>query len=118
TTANALAWSLFLLSQSPDWSERVAAEARRELGPGGARDGVADRLVATRAVVEEAVRLYPPLAASSREAIAADVLAGGTIAAGTTIVIAPYVLHRHRRLWDDPDLFDPTRFLPPAREAI
>jgi cytochrome P450 len=118
TTANALAWSLFLLSQSPEWSERVAAEARRELGPGHAREGVVDRLVETRAVVEEAIRLYPPLAAISREAIAADELAGETIAAGTTVVIAPYVLHRHRRLWDDPDLFDPTRFLPPAREAI
>jgi len=116
TTANALAWSLFLLSQSPDWSERIAAEARRELGRG--RDGAVDRLVETRAVAEEAIRLYPPLAAISREAIAADELAGETIAAGTTIVIAPYVLHRHRRLWDDPDLFDPTRFLPPARETI
>jgi cytochrome P450 len=118
TTANALAWSLYLLSQSPEWSERVAAEARRELAPRRAREGVADRLIETRAVVEEAIRLYPPLAAISREAIAADELAGETIAAGTTIVIAPYVLHRHRRLWDDPDLFDPTRFLPGAREAI
>jgi cytochrome P450 len=118
TTANALAWSLFLLSQSAEWSERVATEARRELGAGGVRDGVADRLVETRAVIEEAIRLYPPLAAISREAIAADELAGEAIAAGTTIVIAPYVLHRQERLWEDPDLFDPTRFLPPAREAI
>ena len=77
-----------------------------------------DRLVETRAVVEEAIRLYPPLAAISRQAIAADELAGEPIAAGTTIVIAPYVLHRQERLWDAPDLFDPTRFLPPAREAI
>jgi cytochrome P450 len=118
TTANALAWSLFLLSQSAEWSERVAAEARRELGPARTRDGVVDRLVETRAVVEEAIRLYPPLAAISREAIATDELAGETIAPGTTIVIAPYVLHRQQRLCDDPDLFDPTRFLPPAREAI
>jgi cytochrome P450 len=118
TTANALAWSLYLLSQSPEWSERVAAEARRELAPGRPREGVADRLIETRAVVEEAIRLYPPLAAISREAIAADELAGETISAGTTIVIAPYVLHRHRRLWDDPDVFDPTRFLPGARETI
>jgi cytochrome P450 len=118
TTANALAWSLFLLSQSAEWSERVAAEARRELGAGRAHDGVADRLVETRAVIEEAIRLYPPLAAISRQAIAADELAGEAIAAGTTIVIAPYVLHRQARLWKDPDLFDPTRFLPAAREAI
>jgi cytochrome P450 len=118
TTANALAWSLYLLSQSPEWSERVAAEARRELGAGHPREGAADRLIETRAVIEEAIRLYPPLAAISREAIAADELAGETIAAGTTIVIAPYVLHRHRKLWGEPDVFDPTRFLPGARETI
>ncbi len=120
TTANALAWSLYLMSQSPEWSARVAAEARRELGPGPGRPrkGAADRLIETRAVIEEAIRLYPPLAAISREAIAADELAGEPVAAGTTIVIAPYVLHRHRRLWDDPDVFDPTRFLPGTRETI
>jgi cytochrome P450 len=120
TTANALAWSLFLLSQSPAWSERVAAEAARELGSGMGRSraGTAEQLVETRAVVEEAIRLYPPLAAISREALAPDELAGHAIAAGTTVVIAPYVLHRHRRLWERPDLFDPTRFLPDAREKI
>ena len=118
TTANALAWSLFLLSQSREWSERVAAEARRELGAGHAAETVADRLIETRAVVDEAVRLYPPLAAISRAAIGPDELGGEPIAPGTTIVIAPYVLHRHRLLWEDPDAFDPTRFLPGARDAI
>jgi cytochrome P450 len=120
TTANALAWSLFLLSQSPEWSDRVAAEAARELGPAmeRPRDGAAERLIETRAVVEEAIRLYPPLAAISREAVAPDELAGHAIAAGTTVVVAPYVLHRHRRLWERPDLFDPTRFLAGAREKI
>jgi cytochrome P450 len=118
TTANALAWSLFLLSQSPEWSERVAEEARRELGAGHSAEALADRLIETRAVIDEAVRLYPPLAAISRAAIGADELGGEPIAPGTTIVIAPYVLHRHRLLWDDPDAFDPTRFLPGAREAI
>jgi cytochrome P450 len=116
TTANALSWSLFLLSQSPEWSERVAAEAERELD--GPPEGLSDRLVATRAVIEEAIRLYPPLAAVSREAIGPDELAGHAIAAGTMVVIAPYVLHRHRSLWQNPDLFDPTRFLAGAREKI
>ncbi|HEY2134398.1 MAG TPA: cytochrome P450 [Xanthobacteraceae bacterium] len=116
TTANALSWSLFLLSQSPEWSERVAAEAERELD--GPSDGLSDRLTDTRAVIEEAMRLYPPLAAISREAIGPDNLAGHAIAAGTMVVIAPYVLHRHRRLWDNPDLFDPNRFLPEAREKM
>jgi cytochrome P450 len=116
TTANALSWSLFLLSQSPQWSERVAAEAEREFD--GPPEGLSDRLVATRAVIEEAIRLYPPLAAVSREAIRPDELAGHAIAAGTMVVIAPYVLHRHRNLWKNPDLFDPTRFLAGARDKI
>ena len=116
TTANALAWSLYLLSQSPEWSERVATEAAREMA--APLDGAADRMVETRAVIEEAMRLYPPLAAISREAIGADEVAGQPIAAGCTVVIAPYLLHRHRRVWERPDLFDPTRFLPGAREQI
>jgi cytochrome P450 len=108
TTANALAWSIFLLSQSPTWRARVRDEARRELQ--GPIEGLTDRLVVTRAVVDEALRLYPPIAALSRMAEAADILAGVKVKAGSLIVIAPYVLHRHRRLWDRPDVFDPSRF--------
>ncbi|HZD89893.1 MAG TPA: cytochrome P450 [Pseudolabrys sp.] len=116
TTANCLAWSLFLLSQSPDWCERLAEEAARELD--GDIDGLADRLVATRAVIEESNRLYPPLAAISRSAMASDTLGSVGIKRGTLVVIAPYVLHRHRALWADPDGFDPARFLGVARERI
>ncbi|HUI94476.1 MAG TPA: cytochrome P450 [Xanthobacteraceae bacterium] len=116
TTANTLAWSLFLLSQSPAWSERVAAEAARECD--GPRDTLASRLVETRAVIDEALRLYPPLAAISRQALAPDELAGQAIPAGTTVVIAPYVLHRSPRLWEAPDLFDPSRFLDSAHATI
>jgi cytochrome P450 len=116
TTANTLAWSLFLLSQAPEWRSQVAEEAERELA--GPVDGLADRLTVTRAVVDEALRLYPPIAALSREAIEADTLADMAIKPKSLIVISPYVLHRHRRLWSEPDSFDPTRFLPPARGSI
>ena len=116
TTANSITWSLFLLSQSPEWRARVQAEADRELD--GDIDGIAERLVETRAVIEEAMRLYPPLAAISRAALAPDELAGEPIRRGTMVVIAPYVLHRHRALWADPDAFDPNRFLGGARERI
>jgi cytochrome P450 len=116
TTANSINWSLFLLSQSPEWRARVQAEADRELD--GDIDGIAERLVETRAVIEEAMRLYPPLAAISRAALAPDELAGEPIRRGTMVVIAPYVLHRHRALWADPDAFDPNRFLGGARERI
>lgn len=116
TTANALAWSIFLLSQSPEWRAQVREEAERELD--GPVDCLAERLIATRAVVEEALRLYPPIAALSRTARRADTLGDLYVKPGSLIVIAPYVLHRHWRLWDRPDVFDPARFLPTARSAI
>jgi cytochrome P450 len=116
TTANSITWSLFLLSQSTEWRRRVQAEADRELD--GDVEGLAERLVETRAVIDEANRLYPPIAAISRAALGPDVLAGEPIRRGTMVVIAPYVLHRHRALWADPDAFDPNRFLDGARERI
>jgi cytochrome P450 len=116
TTANLLSWSLFLLSQSDDWRQRVRAEAEREIN--GVVMDLSERLPATRAVIEEAARLYPPIAAISRVAIDADELAGEAIPAGTLVVISPYVLHRHRLLWPDPDLFEPSRFLGENRSLI
>lgn len=116
TTANALTWSMFLLSQDPTWQSRVAWEAQRVLESGA--DVAADRLVYTRAVIEEALRLYPPIAAISRVAVAADELCGEQIPAGTLVIVAPYVVHRHRLLWERADEFDPTRFLGPARTRI
>ncbi len=116
TTANTLSWALFLLSQSREWRERVAAEADRELT--GPIAGIADRLVETRAVIEETVRLYPPIAAISRVALGPDELNGEPVRPGSLIVISPYVLHRHRLLWDRPDAFDPRRFLGHAQATI
>jgi cytochrome P450 len=116
TTANTLTWSLFLLSQSPEWRSRVEAEADDAIGT--PIDGLLDRLVVTRAVIEEALRLYPPIAAISRVAMNSDELAGEPIRRGSLIVIAPYVLHRHRLLWDCPEDFDPARFLGSARKEI
>lgn len=116
TTANTLAWSIFLLSQSPEWSAHVQEEAERELD--GPVNGLAERLIATRAVVEEALRLYPPIAAISRTPHRADTLGDLYVKSGSLVVIAPYVLHRHWRLWERPDVFDPARFLPEARSAF
>lgn len=116
TTANCVAWSLFLLSQSQEWCERVREEADRELD--GDASSLADRLTETRAVIDEANRLYPPIAAISRSALRRDELASQTIQKGTMVVIAPYVLHRHRALWREPDRFDPNRFLGAAAQKI
>ena len=116
TTANALTWSLYLLSQSPEWRERAEAEADRLFASD--HPFLAEESEALRAVFEEALRLYPPAAILSRQAIADDELAGVRIPAGTVVTISPYVLHRRRGLWRDPDAFDPSRFLGEQRNQI
>ena len=71
-----------------------------------------------RAVLDEAMRLYPPVATLSRQAIADDTILGARVPAGTIVPISPYVLHRRRGLWENPDAFDPSRFLGERRERI
>jgi cytochrome P450 len=116
STANAITWTLYLLSRSLEWHERVRAEADRETNT--PPESLFDRLTVTRAVVEESLRLYPPLAAISRMARNDDELAGIHVKAGTLIVVSPYVLHRHRSWGLGADQFDPRRFLPGSREQI
>jgi unspecific monooxygenase len=114
TTAVTLFWSLVLLSGAPDEQQRIAEEARGvEITPENAMD-VMPRLVRTRAVISETLRLYPPAFALAREAIGPDRVGAIEIPRGAVLLIAPWVLHRHRRLWRDPDAFDPSRFLPDA----
>jgi cytochrome P450 len=117
TTANTLSWALFLLSQSQEWRERVEAEVDRVLA-GAPSVAISGRLVETRAVIEEAIRLYPPIAAISRVALDHDDLSGEAVRPGSLVVTSPYVLHRHRLLWDRPDAFDPRRFLGGAQATI
>jgi len=116
TTANTLSRAMFLLSQSVEWRERVEAEVDSEIKVGPS--DLPDRLVATRAVIEEAIRLYPPIAAISRVALGEDEVGGESVSQGSLIVISPYVLHRHRSLWERPDVFDPRRFLGKQRATI
>jgi cytochrome P450 len=116
TTANALTWSLFLLTLSEEWRARLSAEASAVLS--GPVEDHAARLVETKAVIEEAMRLYPPVASMSRQAIGPDDLAGKRIRKGSLVMVSQWVLHRHRLLWDKPDCFDPRRFLPGSREKI
>jgi cytochrome P450 len=116
TTANALTWALYLLSLAPSWRERLADEADAAFS--GPVEDLAERLVQTRAVIEETMRLYPPVANLTREAIDADDLCGRRIRKGCLVMISPWVLHRHKLLWAHPDHFDPERFLPGAREKV
>jgi cytochrome P450 len=114
TTGVALFWSLYLIAAAPAAQERLAAEAAAlDLGPDKA-DETLPRLVYTRAVVHEALRLYPPVYAIVRQARSTDNADGVEVPAGAIVFIAPWVLHRHHRLWPQPEVFDPARFLPDA----
>src|SRR5215467_7015172 len=112
TTANALAWSLALLSAYPAARERLERELAAVLGDRDADAAdVADLPWAT-AVVSEAMRLYPPAWTIERDALADDDVAGTPVPAGSIVAISPYLVHRHPGFWPDPAGFDPRRFLP------
>lgn len=114
TTANTTTWTLYLLSEQPELQEQVAAEARAAL-TSGADAQLPDRLPLLRAVLEESLRLYPPVPRMDREAVADDRLGEHEIRAGELVSIWPWIIHRHKKLWDDPDVFDAQRFAPPAK---
>ena len=99
---------------------RPMTQAELEQVLGGRLPAAEDvaRLVYTRQVLEEAMRLYPPAPFLGREAVAADELCGHPVKPGTQILVSPWIIHRHKALWDEPDLFDPERFAPGRREAI
>ncbi len=118
TTANALTWSLYLLSQAPAARARLEAEVDAVMPDGVLAPEALSRLVFTKAVVEEATRLYPPVPYMSRAALGEDRIGKLKIPRGSMVTIAPWVLHRHRRLWDEPDAFVPERFLPERRDAL
>ena len=111
TTATALFWSLYMLALDPVAQEQLAAEARQIPGSG---ESDHERLKFTRAVVDEAMRLYPPVFLIARSASGADVIAGMPVAKNDVILIAPWLLHRHEKLWREPNAFIPERFMPPA----
>ena len=114
TTANTIAWTLYLLSCVPQMQDEAAEEAAAPLAA-GVDANLPDRLPLLRRIVEESLRLYPAAPRFDREAVAADRLGDVGIKPGTIVSIWPWLLHRHTRLWDDPDVFDPDRFLPEAK---
>ena len=107
TSASALAWALYLLALSPDWQAQVAAEGAALDAPDFAQVA---RLRVARDVFREALRLYPPVPMMVREATQPEVLRGRRAGRGAQIVLSPWHLHRHSRLWDNPDGFDPGRW--------
>ena len=109
TTATTLFWSLYLLALDPATQEKLAAEVA-----GAAVDGALaiEQLKFTRAVVDETMRLYPPAYLIARSAAAADTVAGLPVRKHDLVLIAPWLLHRHEKLWTQPNAFVPSRFMP------
>jgi cytochrome P450 len=110
TTATALTWAFFLLAASPTVDERLHLETIATLG--GRNPALEDlpRLAYIRQVLEESMRLYPPTWIIGRVALENDVVGGYTVPAGATVLLSPYLLHRHRAFWDEPEAFHPERF--------
>lgn len=112
TVAKALTWALYLVARSRAWERRMLEEIEQVAGPGPIKAEHVDRLTEVTKVLKEAMRLYPPLPDISRVARADVELGGKQLRAGSFILIPIFAIHRHRRLWEDPDRFDPDRFAP------
>ena len=107
TSASALAWTLYLMAIYPEWQERVAEEAAALEDDSFA---AVSRLHISRDVFREALRLYPPVPMMVREATCPERFRDREVPKGSQLVLSPWHLHRHERLWDNPDGFDPERW--------
>lgn len=112
TSASALTWAFFILSQRPEHLLRIRAETEAAAGSGPVGFGHLRALTHTRNLFREVLRLYPPVSFITRVALAEDELAGQRIPKGALMVISPWLIQRHRKFWRRPDAFDPDRWLP------
>jgi enediyne biosynthesis protein E7 len=112
TTASTMSWAFYLLDKSPDGWDRVRAEAEEVLSGGPLDAEAMHGFRYTTMVLQETMRLFPPVWLLPRTARADDQLGEYHVPAGADVLISPYLLHRHPGLWPDPGLFDPERFSP------
>jgi cytochrome P450 len=117
TTASALAWTFYVLSTNAAAAASVGAEVREILD--GRSPGADDlpSLACLRRVIDEVLRLYPPTWVTARTPLRDDRIHGHRIAAGSIVLLSPFVTHRHPAFWPEPDRFDPDRFAPGARST-
>jgi unspecific monooxygenase len=114
TTSTTLFWACYAAAKLPELQGLLAAEVRDiDLAPDGAAQAL-KRLVHTRAFIDEVLRLYPPAFLIVRVARGPDRIIDHPVAPGTVVSISPWVVHRHRAYWREPERFDPARFLPGA----
>lgn len=107
TSASALAWTLYLMALYPEWQEKIAQEAADLENP---EFSALKTLRVSRDVFRESLRLYPPVPMMVRQNTCPERFRDREIDPGAQVVISPWHLHRHERLWDNPDGFDPTRW--------
>ncbi len=115
TTANTLTWAWYILSASPHNRARLSQELDRVLGGRAPTPADVPNLIFTRAIIEETLRLYPPVPVLSRQARGSDTIVETDVRAGDIILVVPWLLHRHDKHWQAPNAFRPERFLPGAR---
>jgi cytochrome P450 len=116
TTATALSWTWYLLSQNPDAERKLHAELDQVLDGGGASLDDLPHLNYTSMVIDEAMRLYPPVWAIGRETIADDEIMGYRVGKGCNVLLSQWLAHHHPAFWDNPNRFEPERFL--AERAV
>lgn len=112
TTATALAWTLYFLGKNGEIRKRAAAEVKRVLGDRSPSETDLPKLLPIRMILEESMRLCPPIWIIARQAIQEDSMGEFRIPARSTVLLSQYVTHRHSAFWDEPELFNPERFRP------
>lgn len=117
TTAMALCWSFHLLGQAPEVTARLRDEADAVLSDAAMSAEQVGRLALSLRVVKEAMRLFPPVWALPRQAIVDQEIGGYRVPRKAMVTLSPWITHRHPEFWDDPETFDPDRFLPERSEG-
>ena len=117
TTMRAISWIWYLLAEHPAAEAKLHAELDCVLEGRLPKAADAPNLPYLRKVIDETLRLYPAIPAMLRIAAGDDAICGHAVKRGTLVLVAPWVVHRHRKLWTDPDRFDPERFSPENNAA-
>jgi len=118
TTANALTWTWYLLSQSPAAEEKLHAEVDAVIGSRAPSYDDVPRLEYATKVLTESMRIYPPAWILVRQAVKDSVIGGYSIPLGADLVLSQYVTHHDPRLFSEPEMFDPDRWTPEMRSAL
>ncbi|MEO1252790.1 MAG: cytochrome P450 [Pseudomonadota bacterium] len=118
TTASALTWAFYILSERPEIAARLRAEVHEVAGDGPISFDAVKKLAFTRSVFRETMRLYPPLTFLPRVAMRSGAVGRYKLRRGALVMISPWTLHRHRKYWTDPNRFDPDRFSPEREREI